>query len=69
MKDKNHYDFINNPSHFNKTLKYIYNKEYWNKSDYIIYNSLNIDESVSLFLGPNRSKFRIFYNYLSQKRI
>lgn len=68
MKDKNHYDFVNNPSHFNNKLLYIYNKEYWNKSDYIIYNALNIDESESLFVGSNRNKFRIFYNYLLNKK-
>jgi len=68
MKGNVNYDFVNNPSHFNKTLTYIYNKECWNKSDYIIYNALNIDESQSLFVGPNRSKFRIFYNYLLNKK-
>lgn len=62
MSKKFNYDYNNN--HYENIMSYIYNKDYWNERDIKLYDSLDIDEGQSIFVGSNRKKIKIFYDKL-----
>jgi len=52
---------------YTNIMRFINNKDYWNNDDFKFYESLNIDKNIQLSIGPNRNKYKLFYNYIKTK--
>ena len=65
MSKKFYYDYKLNP--YENIIFYINNRNYWDNNDFILFNSLKINKGP--IVGPNRKKFKVFFEYIKYKII